>query len=165
MRSVEPVGAQSTTQTSYSPVGFHLADTAERDEFFHARKDQQLLGHHVVGGRSHQLAQPILNARPRALEFGQHIHFLCDEAVCDLDRRGSDGFPERVTQAVGGIRREHEHPVTVLRGTQRRRDREARLPDASLSGMEQNSHRSSSARAAAPKCTVKLPASSFALCT
>jgi hypothetical protein len=61
---------------------------------------------------------------------------LCDEAISDLDRRGADRFAERITQAVSGIRREQKHPVTVLRGAQRRRDRQARLPDASLSGME-----------------------------
>ena len=48
MRSVEPVGAQSTTHTSCWPA-LHLVHRAQRHELFEAREYQQLLGREAVG--------------------------------------------------------------------------------------------------------------------
>ncbi len=62
-RRVSPVGAQSTTIASHSPLVMLGLQTQQREQLVHPRRHGQLLGRDAVDAAlEQQLAEPVLDA-------------------------------------------------------------------------------------------------------
>ena len=109
----------------------------QAEQLVAAGRDGQLLGGDPVDAALHQhAAEPLLHARPVALELVLGLDLLGEQAAADVRRLAADGRLERLGERVGGIRGEHDR-ARALRGAApggRRGDR--RLPDSALARVE-----------------------------
>ena len=120
IRIVEPVGAQSTTQTSNAAGRLDFPHGTQRHQLLDARKGDQLLRHERVGLSAEQLAQPALHTGPGPIELRLRADLPRPNARpprAASPRRS--GCAERVGEAVRRVGREDADAMAVARRRRR----------------------------------------------
>ena len=124
-------------------AGFRVLLHGEQGrDLFGAGKQRQLFGHHGVDAVVLEHRHQVLADSPPVAE---HLHPGVDldgvEARRDLRRLGAQTALEHVAQAVGGVGGGDQRATTARGGAGGRGGRRGRLPDAALSGVENEPHR------------------------